>query len=269
MKHTYKKMASGGSVKKEKGYTAKERKGLQSLIEELADPYAGDVTGGSSVTSVKKSKKRMPGGGLVSGPGSSQRSQPSSTSGRSGGRAPGGTVSKAYSGVSGAAGAAKGAYGAAKGTTRYAYGGAVESSKSGAAGVRNRIGMSKPGMAVPTAPGPFDRYSRSPTKGLPRAMAGGGMVDMGRKVADNYRRTGGLGHPVIKRAAAGINSENDMVKMGRKVANTYRRTGSFGMPRNMAAGGIVGRPARSHKDMKAGAGSGVGRIQKTKIARGR
>lgn len=39
--------------------------------------------------------------------------------------------------------------------------------------------------------------------------------------------------------------------------------------KKMAAGGIVGKPARSHKDMKAGAGSGVGRIQKTKIARGR
>lgn len=104
---------------------------------------------------MKYTYKKMASGGLVSGPGSSQRTQPSPTSGRSGGRAPGGTVSKAYSGVSGAAGAAKGAYGAAKGTTRY------------------------------------------------------------------------------------------------------------------AAGGIVGRPARSYKDMKAGAGSGVGRIQKTKIARGR
>jgi hypothetical protein len=68
MKYTYKKMASGGSVKKEKGYTAKERKGLQSLIEELADPYAGDVTGGSSVTSTKKPKKRMAAGGIVGRP---------------------------------------------------------------------------------------------------------------------------------------------------------------------------------------------------------
>lgn len=39
--------------------------------------------------------------------------------------------------------------------------------------------------------------------------------------------------------------------------------------KKMAKGGIVGKPARSYKDMKAGAGSGVGRIQKTKIARGR
>ena len=73
MKYTYKKMASGGSVKKEKGYTAKERKGLQSLIEELADPYAGDVTGGSSVTSTKKPKKRMAAGGIVGAPARSYR----------------------------------------------------------------------------------------------------------------------------------------------------------------------------------------------------
>lgn len=38
----------------------------------------------------------------------------------------------------------------------------------------------------------------------------------------------------------------------------------------LAKGGIVKAPARSYKDMRAGAGSGVGRIQKTKIAgRGR
>ena len=39
--------------------------------------------------------------------------------------------------------------------------------------------------------------------------------------------------------------------------------------KKMAAGGIVNKPARSAKDMKAGAGSGVGRLQKTKIQRGR
>ena len=38
----------------------------------------------------------------------------------------------------------------------------------------------------------------------------------------------------------------------------------------LAKGGIVNAPARSYKDMRAGAGSGVGRIQKMKIAgRGR
>jgi hypothetical protein len=39
--------------------------------------------------------------------------------------------------------------------------------------------------------------------------------------------------------------------------------------KKMAKGGIVGKPARSYKDMKSGAGSGVGRIQKMKIQRGR
>lgn len=43
-----------------------------------------------------------------------------------------------------------------------------------------------------------------------------------------------------------------------------------GVGMSMAKGGIVKAPARSYKDMRAGAGSGVGRIQKTKIAgRGR
>lgn len=42
-----------------------------------------------------------------------------------------------------------------------------------------------------------------------------------------------------------------------------------GVGASFAKGGIVKAPARSYKDMKAGAGSGVGRIQKTKIQRGR
>lgn len=44
---------------------------------------------------------------------------------------------------------------------------------------------------------------------------------------------------------------------------------SMAPKKKMARGGIVGKPARSARDMKAGAGSGVGRIQKTKIQRGR
>jgi hypothetical protein len=71
MKYTYKKMASGGKVGK--GYTTKERKGLRRLIEEMADPYAGDVTGGSSVTIIKKSKKKMAAGGIVNAPARSHR----------------------------------------------------------------------------------------------------------------------------------------------------------------------------------------------------
>lgn len=45
-----------------------------------------------------------------------------------------------------------------------------------------------------------------------------------------------------------------------KMKSTYKK---------MARGGIVNKPARSSKDMKAGAGSGVGRIQKTKIQKAR
>ena len=46
--------------------------------------------------------------------------------------------------------------------------------------------------------------------------------------------------------------------------------GAIGRAANrLKAGGIVGAPARSHRDMRAGSGSGVGRIQKTKIQRGR
>jgi len=165
MKYTYKKMASGGSVKKEKGYTAKERKGLQSLIEELADPYAGDVTGGSSVTSVKKPKKRMAAGGPVGG------------GGRDSGRA--------------SAGASR---------------------------------------------------SASPS----RSSKGGGKygADLSKSFGRNWA---------------------DNTYTGRAFSAGARAIGAKGF----AAGGIVGRPARSYRDMKAGAGSGVGRLQKTKIARGR
>ena len=64
MKYTYKKMADGGRVDKDKGYTSKDIKSLKRLIEEIMDPYAGDVTGGSSVTVDKKPKKMARGGGI-------------------------------------------------------------------------------------------------------------------------------------------------------------------------------------------------------------
>jgi len=72
MKYTYKKMAEGGRVDKDKGYTAKDRKSLKRLIEEMADPHSVDVTGGSSVTTVKKGKK-MARGGIVGKPARSAR----------------------------------------------------------------------------------------------------------------------------------------------------------------------------------------------------
>lgn len=149
MKYTYKKMAGGGSVKSEKGYTAKDRKAIRSLIEELADPHSVDVTGGSSVTVIKKPKKRMAAGGMV------------------------------------------------------------ESSKTGPAGIPNYIGKDRP----------------APRNPMPQR--------------NKIRSAPGVSYAVGERG------------------------------RGMAAGGIVGRPARSYRDMKAGAGSGVGRLQKTKIARGR
>jgi hypothetical protein len=149
MKYTYKKMASGGKVGK--GYTEKERKGLRKLIEEVADPYAGDVTGGSSVTVVKKKVKKMARGGDVN-------------IGRRGGDV----------------------------------------------GAGRRGGGGGMGFKAMKAPGSGADY-----------FGGGGM--------DRSGRYGG----------------------------------------RLKAGGIVGAPARSHKDMRAGAGSGVGRIQKTKIQRGR
>lgn len=72
MKYTYKKMADGGKADKGKGYTDKEIKSLKQLIQEIMDPYAGDVTGGSSVTSVKSGKK-MARGGIVGKPARSHR----------------------------------------------------------------------------------------------------------------------------------------------------------------------------------------------------
>ena len=72
MKHTYKKMAQGGRVDKDKGYTSKDIKSLRRLIEEIMDPHAGDVTGGSSVTIVKE-KKKMARGGIVGKPAKSYR----------------------------------------------------------------------------------------------------------------------------------------------------------------------------------------------------
>ena len=72
MKYTYKKMAEGGRVDKDKGYTSKDVKSLRRLIEEIMDPYAGDVTGGSSVSTDKKQKK-MARGGIIGKPAKSYR----------------------------------------------------------------------------------------------------------------------------------------------------------------------------------------------------
>jgi hypothetical protein len=47
------------------------------------------------------------------------------------------------------------------------------------------------------------------------------------------------------------------------------RTTSMIKSIGFASGGIVKAPAKSYKDMRAGAGGGTGRIQKTKIQRGR
>lgn len=63
MKSTYKKSASGG-----KGYTASERKSMTDLIKTKQDPFGGDVTGGSSVSVVKKKPKKMASGGIVGKP---------------------------------------------------------------------------------------------------------------------------------------------------------------------------------------------------------
>jgi hypothetical protein len=71
MKYTYKKMASGGVVKKpvkkpkSGGYTAEERRALTDLIKEMGDIHSKDVTGSSSVTIIKNKGKRMASGGIV------------------------------------------------------------------------------------------------------------------------------------------------------------------------------------------------------------
>lgn len=83
--------------------------------------------------------------------------------------------------------------------------------------------------------------------------------------------------PIKKPIGYSASDRKSMTDLIRKVADPYAGdvTGGSSItvvkkkPKKMAAGGIVKAPARSHKDMRAGAGSGVGRIQKTKIARGR
>jgi hypothetical protein len=203
MKYTYKKMAGGGSVKSEKGYTAKDRKAIRSLIEELADPHSVDVTGGSSVTVIKKPKKRMAAGGSV-GPG-------------------GGMM-----GGSGSGGSAR---------TAPSSGGRTTSSSAG--GGRGPVG----GRGRDSGRASANSPSSSPSS---NASKGGGKygADLSKSFGRNWA---------------------DNTYTGRAFSAGARALGMKGY----ADGGIVGRPARSYRDMKAGAGSGVGRLQKTKIARGR
>ena len=81
----------------------------------------------------------------------------------------------------------------------------------------------------------------------------------------------------VKKKPVGYSAE-DRKSMKQLIERTEPKSGDYvgsgtvtkvKPAKKMAKGGIVGKPAKSYRDMKAGAGSGVGRIQKMKIARGR
>jgi hypothetical protein len=208
MKYTYKKMASGGKVGK--GYTEKERKGLRKLIEEVADPYAGDVTGGSSVTVVKKKVKKMARGGDV---GIGRR------------------------------------------------GGDVGAGRRGGGGGMGFKAMKAPGSGA-------DYFGGG---GMDRSGRYGGRLKAGGMVGGGARDSGQAGSGYGGGPSRGQYSTRSMPSRPASSGFSGGRPGSgMGVKAyRYKSGGIVGAPARSHRDMRAGAGSGVGRIQKTKIQRGR
>lgn len=250
MKYTYKKMAGGGSVKSEKGYTAKDRKAIRSLIEELADPHSVDVTGGSSVTVVKEPKKRMaaggsvgPGGGMMGGSGSggSARTAPSSGGRTTSSRAVGGRGPASPS--RGGGGGADAGRGGGDRSISVSPSPRERSTPQSATGKSVGYGGRKPGPEGASRPGSTGVGGRPPQAKPNLPAAFGGPSRTNNSIAAGIARAGR--------------------SLGNAVGSAQRG------PSGMATGGIVGRPARSYHDMKAGAGSGVGRIQKTKIARGR
>jgi len=94
-------------------------------------------------------------------------------------------------------------------------------------------------------------------KGVGMALRGGGMASSG-----GTRTSAGSG-------VGGVGGRGPSGPSGTRTSGSLRG-GVSGRAGRFASGGIVGAPARSYKDMRAGAGSGVGRIQKMKIAgRGR
>lgn len=128
---------------------------------------------------------------------------------------------------------------------RAGYGG-----KNDPAGPRGMGGAKGTGARGPTGP-------RGESRASP-AFKGGS-----KTVGPSNKGVGGLYKADMSKSFGRNWAGNTMT--GRALSGGLRALGVKGFK----AGGIVGKPARSYKDMKAGAGSGVGRIQKTKIARGR
>lgn len=189
-----KKMAEGGSVKTDKGYTKEQRSALKRLLE-MIQPDAGDYIGEGIVETIKKPAVKKRGGGLA-------------RRGKGMALADGGPVSR---------------------------------------------NMARPVPAGGKGGAPMSGASQS--RPVPAGGNGGPSVAIGRPTGPMARPGGSYGAPNNKQPTGGPRP----------------RPGGMGLsrPMGMAKGGIVGRPARSYRDMKAGAGSGVGRVQKTKIQRGR
>lgn len=111
-------------------------------------------------------------------------------------------------------------------------------------------------------------------KKKPKKMAQGGMVGGGssRNTPSSRPSSGSYGRGPSRSgpSSVGYGGGRGPGNVASKLSSGVRTAvGSAQRAMRYAGGGIIGAPARSHRDMRAGAGSGVGRIQKTKIQRGR
>ena len=109
-----------------------------------------------------------------------------------------------------------------------------------------------------------------------KKMRSGGMASRSSGPGGGMMGGSGSGGPSSRASSGGRASASGGMSGGMSSAGSSGRASASSGGKSSgrssskyASGGIVKAPAKSYKDMRAGSGGGTGRIQKTKIQRGR
>lgn len=262
--------------KKPIGYTKEQTSSMRKLFERV-DPKVGDYVGGGTVTKTKKKVKRMQVGGLTPAVRGNVSRNPDLGISISGGKY-GGDPS-----VKPPPGDPRPPRLRGEGTIPHPQMPPVRPINGGGTITRAVVhgpsaaaGLNPDGSVNQNTPKDYRYPRRDPSGGFRRGGMGNGRVQRPGVPPPvyglPYDGPGGtspaIGRPgFVSKTPGGpaIIPDRRTPRAGMKGGGLARK----GVGMALAKGGIVKAPAKSYKDMRAGAGSGVGRIQKTKIQRGR